>query len=417
MSPERPSADARSRHELAVLNEIAQALNAEVDLGDALGVALRLVGELLGLRTGWVWLYGERPEAPYLAAARELPPALAEHPERMAGGCYCLDTLAAGDEAGAANVNVVTCSRLKWLAGGTRGLRFHASIPLYAGGRALGVLNVASPDWRELSAEDLQLLHTIGDMLGIAVERARLFARSVRIGMTEERNRLAREIHDTLAQDLAAIALQLETADALLGREPAAARPAARAVQRALGQTREALEEARRSVLDLRAAPLEGRTLAQALAELAAEAGAAGPAPVDFRTTEAGRPLPPRLEVGLLRIAQEALANAQAHADARRIELGLETSPTEALLRVEDDGRGFDPTTVGAERFGLRGLRERAALMGGRLRLDTAPGQGTRVLVRVPLRPEDGGAAGRIDGPGDETKDGPGNGRTDGPDA
>ncbi len=100
--------------------------------------------------------------------------------------------------------NVVTCSRLKNLVDGTDGLRYHASIPLYAHGKQLGVLNVASTDWRELSQEDLQLLYTVGDLLGIAVERARLFARSAHLGALEERNRLARELHDTLAQGLTA---------------------------------------------------------------------------------------------------------------------------------------------------------------------------------------------------------------------
>src|SRR5919202_5319097 len=125
-------------------------------------------------------------------------------------------------------------------------------------------MNVASPDWRSLSPEDLQLLYTVGDLLSIAVERARLFARSAQFGALEERNRLAREIHDTLAQGLTATTLQLEVADALLGsgsnveqaREP---------LRRALSLTHSNLEEARRSVLDLRAAPLEGRSLSEAL--------------------------------------------------------------------------------------------------------------------------------------------------------
>jgi two-component system, NarL family, sensor kinase len=93
-----------------------------------------------------------------LAASLNLPPALANAPQRMEGSCYCLDTFRAGDLDGAANLNVVTCSRLRWLEDGTGGLRYHASIPLYAHGKQLGVLNVASPDGRQLSAADLRLL-------------------------------------------------------------------------------------------------------------------------------------------------------------------------------------------------------------------------------------------------------------------
>ena len=220
----------RLNHELSVLNAIARELNRSVDLGETLEFTLSQVAELLDLRTGWVWLISEESSEPYLAASQSLPPALANDPRRMDGSgyCYCLDTYKRGDLEGAANVNVLTCSRLYGLVDGTDGLRYHASIPLYAQDKKLGVMNVASPDWRSLSPEDLQLLYTVGDLLSIAVERARLFARSTRLGAVEERNRLAREIHDTLAQGLTATALQLESADALLDAAPTSKRPAAR---------------------------------------------------------------------------------------------------------------------------------------------------------------------------------------------
>jgi len=259
----------RRNHELSVLNAIARELNRSVDLGEALGFTLSRVAELLGLRTGWIWLIDEPTSEPYLAAARNLPPALANDPGRMDGSgyCYCLHTYKKGDLDGAANVNVLTCSRLSGLVDGTDGLRYHASIPLYAGEKKLGVMNLASPGWRSLSSEDLQLLYTVGDLLSIAVERARLAGRSAEVGAVEERNRIAREIHDTLAQSLTATSLQLESADALL--EAGAPTEKARApLSRALSLTRSNLEEARRSVLDLRAAPLEGHALSEALALL-----------------------------------------------------------------------------------------------------------------------------------------------------
>ena len=196
--------------ELSILNSIAQALNSSVDLAQALQGVLEQVASLLDLQTGWIWLLDEETGASYLAAAQNLPPVLGENPRRMEGSCYCLRTYREDDMEGAANINVVTCSRLEKVVDGTDGLRYHASIPLDAHGKKLGVLNVASPDWRPLSAGDLRLLHTVGDMLGIAIERARLFAQSARLGAVEERNRLAREIHDTLAQGLTAVSLQLE---------------------------------------------------------------------------------------------------------------------------------------------------------------------------------------------------------------
>ena len=375
----------RRNHELSVLNEIARELNRSVNLSEALEFTLAQVAELLDLRTGWIWLVGEDSPRPYLAASRNLPPVLAENPSLMDGSgyCYCLATYKRGDLKGAANVNVLTCTRLKGLVDGTDGLRYHASIPLYSGDEKLGVLNVASPDWRSLSPEDLQLLYTIGDLLSIAVERARLFSRSARLGALEERNRLAREIHDTLAQGLTATALQLESADALLdaGRSERARKP----LRRALALTQGNLEEARRSVLDLRAAPLEDRPLAEALEVLVNRWEAETGVGASFKAVNGGRPLPPHVEAALYRICQGALANVARHAGAEQATVRLVATPEKVWLTIEDDGRGFDVSEAPEDRHGLVGIRERAEMLGGTLRLQSGPGKGTRVEVTVPL--------------------------------
>jgi two-component system NarL family sensor kinase len=377
----------RRNHELSVLNAIARELNRSVDLGEALGFTLSRVAELLGLRTGWIWLIDEPTSEPYLAAARNLPPALANDPGRMDGSgyCYCLHTYKKGDLDGAANVNVLTCSRLSGLVDGTDGLRYHASIPLYAGEKKLGVMNLASPGWRSLSAEDLRLLYTVGDLLAIAVERSRLFARSAEIGALEERNRLARELHDTLAQGLTATALQIESADALL--DTGSIPKARERLHRALDLTQTNLEEARRSVLDLRAAPLEGRSLPEALKALTDRWGAETGVAARLKTVNAARPLPPNVEVALYRVCAEALTNVARHAAAQHVTVRLVSTPERVRLSVEDDGRGFDPSRVPADRHGLVGMRERAETLGGILEIRSAPGEGTEVAVAVPLKP------------------------------
>ena len=375
----------RLNHELSVLNAIARELNRSVNLGEALEFTLAQVAELLGLRTGWIWLMNEDSAEPYLAAAQNLPPALADDPRRMdgAGYCYCLDTYKRGDLGGAANVNVLTCSRLNGLVDGTDGLRYHASIPLYAGDEKLGVMNVASPDWRSLSPEDLQLLYTVGDLLSIAVERARLFARSTRLGAVEERNRLAREIHDTLAQGLTATTLQLESADALL--DAGDAEKAHEPLRRALSLTRSNLEEARRSVLDLRAAPLEGRPLSEALRALVDRWEAQTGISARYRSVNGSRPLPPSVEAALYRICQEALTNVATHAEAGRVIVRLVATPEQVRLAVEDDGRGFETSKVPGDRHGLVGMRERAEVLGGALEVHSEKGAGTRIEATVPL--------------------------------
>jgi two-component system, NarL family, sensor kinase len=383
----------RRSYELSILNDVARALNASVDLPALLAVALEKVAELLGLSTGWVLLFDETSGEPFLAAAQDLPPGLREEPERMAGWCYCLESLRDGEFGGAANVGVVSCSRLRKLAparGRTAGLRYHASIPLEVsdgegGLKRLGMLNVAGPEWRELDGETLRLLRTIGDMLGVAVERARLDARRLESAQTEERNRLAREIHDTLAQDLSAVIFQLEAAEALLAQAAGPER-VQRSVTAALDLARKGLDEARRSVLDLRAAPLEGRTLPVALATLAEEADTGNGPAILFEMGPAQPPLPPAVEVGLYRIAQEALQNALRHAGASRVILRLEAPPGRVRLTVQDDGRGFDTSgESSADRFGLVGMRERARLLGGGFQIESSPGAGTRITADIPL--------------------------------
>ncbi len=374
----------RLNHELSVLNAIARELNRSVNLGETLEFALAQVADLLGLRTGWIWLIDESTSEPYLAAARDLPPALSDDPGRMDGSgyCYCLDTYKKGDLNGAANVNVLTCSRLKGLVDGTDGLRYHASIPLYKGDEKLGVMNVASPGWRSLSPEDLELLYTIGDLLSVAVERARLFDRSALYGAVEERNRLAREIHDTLAQGLTAAALQLESADALLDSGSGKVR---KPLRRALSLMRSNLEEARRSVLDLRAAPLEGRPLSGALKVLVERWRAQTGTEARYEAVNGGRPLPPRVEAALYRVCQEALTNVASHADAARVTVRLVSTLAEVRLSVEDDGRGFDVSETSADRHGLIGMEERIQILGGILDVTSIPGDGTKILASLPL--------------------------------
>ncbi|WP_081839074.1 GAF domain-containing sensor histidine kinase [Thermogemmatispora carboxidivorans] len=394
-----------SNRELAILYTIAGQLNRKVNVREALQEVLSQVTRLLGLKTGWVWLLDEEGK-PFLAASQSLPPYLADHPERMTGRCLCLDTFLGGSLARAANINVLRCSRLhnaeregdpsSW------GLRFHASVPIHVGETPLGVLNVASEDWRELHSAELQLLHIIGDQIGLAIQRARLSAEhtraAARLAAIEERNRLAREIHDTLAQGLAAIALQLETADALLPTQPERAQAA---VRRALALARSNLEEARRSVMDLRAAPLQNHALPEALALLIKRLRVENRSRLEYRYEpppgpgpggEPGRfpALSPHCEAGLYRIAQEALNNALRHAAAEQITLTLAVRDKMIVLQVQDNGRGFDPERAQeytrAGHFGLAGMSERAHLLGAQISIESLPGSGTSISVYLPYQ-------------------------------
>src|SRR3977135_3549795 len=241
----RPLSQTRA---LRVLKEVAEALNSATTEQRAAGEALSRMADLLGVETGWVWLRDPGSGRLYNAAVQSLPPYLQE-PVRMTGrSCWCLELFRSG-QLTARNIDVVECSRLapaveSRQAALTQGLRCHASVPLYAGERPLGVMNLAMRGWRRLTRQELDLLTTIADQVGVAIERARLGEQSVEHPPAGERSRMGPDVHDTLAQGFTPVALHGEAGLSRLDpRDPA--RPA---LQRALEAARQSLEEARRSI-------------------------------------------------------------------------------------------------------------------------------------------------------------------------
>jgi signal transduction histidine kinase len=202
-------------------------------------------------------------------------------------------------------------------------------------------------------------------------------------GVLEERGRLAREIHDTLAQGFASVVAHLEVADVSLDTDPPRAR---RHVQEAEGVARSSLAEARGLAWALRPDALAGGGLLGAIERVAAAAAQGGPA-TDVTVTGTVRALHPDVEVTLLRATQEALANVRRHAGAGHVTVTLSYFPDEVTLDVADDGRGFDPNAAApgpAGGLGLPGMRERAAALGGSVAVESAPGEGTTVAVSLP---------------------------------
>ena len=339
-----------------------------------------MLNYLIWIPAGYI-LIDEHTDKFYTASTIALPPALADHPRRMGGTCWCIDSFNDGEMEDSSNISAITCSRLKDLKEGTQGLRYHASIPLHATDKPLGILNVASSDWREISEDELRLLQTIGDLMSIAIERARLFQRSAEHGALNERNRIAREIHDTIAQGLAALALKLETADVLL-ETGADTEKIRHVLSKALSLTRDNLEEARRSVMDLRAAPLEGKTLQEAIKLLIDDARLHG----DIEVIGSSPPLSVRVETALYRIAQEAITNVSKHSRATSVKVQMILMPERIRLVIEDDGIGFDIREANKEgHFGLIGLKERAKLLHGTVDIVSCVGSGTVIETSIPL--------------------------------
>lgn len=201
--------------------------------------------------------------------------------------------------------------------------------------------------------------------------------------LLHERTRMARELHDTVEQELMGLSLQLEAAGDILPDSPATAQRALLTGQALLKHTR---AEVRRSIWDLRVPEFEQRDLETALRETLVPLSTPGGPEISVEVEGAARRMPGAVEVHLLRIATEAVTNAVKHAGARRIVAGVRFASDALTVRVRDDGRGFDSARamkLSSGHFGLLGMNERAQRIGGTLDLRTAPGSGTEIVVRV----------------------------------
>ena len=254
------------------------------------------------------------------------------------------------------------------------------------------VVVIQNPPWWTLS----RLLWTLGIMTVVLLagfawvfvldrrvrqQTAIIQQKIQREAVLEERTRIAREFHDTLEQELVAITIQLETVADQFDEAPQIAR---QMLDLAHNMTRRSLFEARRSVWDLRSHLLENNTLVNAVGQVARLMSASSRVPISVGTTGSSRKLPAQAENNLLRITQEALANALKHARATQINVSLAYDPGKVWLRIQDDGVGFDTNNsaiVYAGHFGLLDMSERAEKMGGSFSVVSNPLQGTEIII------------------------------------
>jgi signal transduction histidine kinase len=261
------------------------------------------------------------------------------------------------------------------------GIQFVISTPLMVKRKTVGVMDLGAATPRVVTPEELALLTAIGHQIGVAVENARLYEQAQQLAVIEERNRLARDLHDSVTQALYGVTLCAEAAARHLSSgEVSTAAGHLREIQIT---THEALREMRLLIFELRPPILKREGLAVALqTRLDAVEGRFGLA-VEFLGN--GHPrLDPEIEEGLYRIAQEALNNVLKHARASSVTVSLQEERDIVSLEIADDGIGFDPLAVRQQGgFGLRGMEERASELGGELTVVSNPGDGTRVQVEV----------------------------------
>jgi signal transduction histidine kinase len=232
------------------------------------------------------------------------------------------------------------------------------------------------------SDDDQRLIEMLAAHAAVAIENARLFERSRELSVVEERNRLARDLHDSVTQTLFSVVLNAEAAVTMLERDGAQARPQ---LEKVRDLARDALQEMRSLIFELRPAELEADGLVATLRKHVEVLQRVRRIEINMEVQDERR-LPPDTEQGIFRIAQEALNNALKHAAPQRIDIALDLCGDVAHLTVRDDGIGFDPASPQAtsKRLGLTSMRERAEALGGHLRIESTPAAGTTVDVQVP---------------------------------
>jgi signal transduction histidine kinase len=277
-----------------------------------------------------------------------------------------------------------------------QGIRSAVMLPLVtSSGARIGLLMVASRSYGFSRVKERTYL-TIGAQVALVLENLRLIEQAQQAGVSSERQRLAQEIHDTLAQAFTSIVMKLEAAEGALDSDPSSVQ---RFLEGARNIARDSLAEARRLMWALRPESLERSSLPEALASLAErwseECG------VDASTTITGTPQPlaPDIEVTLMRMVQEALTNCRKYAQARHVMLTLSYMKNLVMLNVQDDGVGFDPDQLHPDSsdqstggFGIMGMRERVEQLRGTLLVESAFGDGTTLMVAIPVTPDKRGA-------------------------
>lgn len=416
---ERRVAD-RTR-ELETLNAVAGVVSRSLDLEEILHDALDKTLQVLEIEAGGIYLLDVR-EPPQRRTARwagetsasSVEPSYAADDTSAATAILtiavqrgfgpefieAIDGLEVGEgfsglvaQSGQPLVvrDVSTDPRLTRMAAREEGFHSLASVPLHSKEKTLGTLFAVTHGYREFTDQDVQLLTSIGRQLGVAIENARQRAQiaatlrqsEMEKAVTAERNRLARDLHDSVTQSLFAVTLYADAAAQLLSSGQMDL--VAGNVLKLRRTAKEALGEMRLLVFELRPPLLQQEGLLAALqARLESVEGRAGLE--TLLKVEGKGHLAPDVEEGLYRITQEALNNIFKHARARSVTVSLRLAehPQTTILEIADDGIGFDPVAA-QERggLGLRGMAERVEQLGGQLRIKSEPGAGTIVQVEV----------------------------------
>lgn len=369
-----------NRHsEIWILKEIAELLNEGTEIKTILSEVLAKLLHVTGLETGWIFLI--EPDGKYeLAAKEKLPEALSYNGnERMCkGDCWCIDRYIDGRLHKA--INIIECKRIEDARNeknaDTNQLTHHATVPLRAGDEKIGILNVGSPNKTHFSKEELALLESIAFQIGTALKRIKLTGQEQENALTAERNRLARDLHDSVNQLLFSLSLtargaaemtkELETKETFSYIQDLA---------------QEALSEMRALIWQLRPRGLENGIISALMSygEM-----------LDLEVSsivEGVVALPGKVEEALWRIGQEALANCKKHSGQPKVELILSVEQNHVKMVITDHGCGFyyDGDLRNIPSLGLKSMKDRTESLSGQFKLKSSEENGTRIEISIPI--------------------------------
>jgi signal transduction histidine kinase len=259
-------------------------------------------------------------------------------------------------------------------------------VPLTLKDRVIGMLVLTSSEPNTFTQHHATLAQAIATQAATAIENARLYAQAQDLAALEERQKLARELHDSVSQALYGIALGLHTARIQLDRD---LQKLPESIDDLLSLAEAALAEMRALIFELRPESLEREGLISALTKQVAALQARHDMLIQTDLCEEPH-LSLTVKQDLYRIAQEALHNTVKHAHARKVNLGLRLTASVVILEIRDDGVGFDPLGSFPGHLGLHSMQERVSNLGGRLQIESAQGQGTHLLAQVSLGKPDG---------------------------
>jgi signal transduction histidine kinase len=393
----------KRHHHLHALNRISSATSGLWDLDTILNIALDTVLEIISATTGGILLLHEQTKMLSYQVYRGLSAKYVEQVKMSLGEGVAGRVAQTGEPVVLEDISRDPRTAYPDLIS-TEGLRGFVSVPLKAKDEVVGVINVAAHMPGQFSAEDMYLLNSIGCQLGTAIEQARLYKgqelgreryqtllQHALTAQEEERKRIARELHDETSQALTSLTLNLQAAITKAETDGVVEADFINRLRKIQSLAVHTQNEVSKLMKELRPTLLDELGLPAAISRYAKDSLESLGTKVSTEFEGVEERLPSEIEVTLFRISQGMIGNILEHAEAKNVSITLKCDDSKCVLNIDDDGKGFDVGKItrvdkGGRGAGLFTMKERARLVGGRCSIKSQPGEGTRIVVKVPLK-------------------------------